>query len=227
MDANNISVIAESTDWGFVITVVQIIISLTTCIAMLLAAVVAICGITAWRREFRGKRQIELAEEVLALFYEAKDAISAIRSGFSYREEGSTRKPVEGETEHEKKYRDRAYIVWERYDKHQSVFNKLHSMRYRFMAQIGKKEAEPFEQMREIVNRILNAAGSLSELWVECSRLPNESEEKKELSKEVRRLQAIFWCQGSKDEIDKEVAEIVSRIEKTCQPIIMKVRDKH
>ena len=44
------------------------------------AAGVAIYGIRSWRREFRGKRQIELAEDVLALFYEARDAITAIRS---------------------------------------------------------------------------------------------------------------------------------------------------
>ena len=227
MDPNSISTIVQGTDWGLVSTVVQIIASVTTCFVMVVTAGVAIYGITAWRREFRGKRQIELAEDVLALFYEAKDAISAIRSPFSYGGEGSTRKPVEGEPDQEKKVRDTAYIVWERYDKHQGVFNKLHSMRYRFMAQIGKEEAEPFEQMREIVNRILNAAGSLSGLWVERSRLPYKSEEKKELSNEVRRLEAVFWWQGSKDEIDKEVAEIVSRIEKTCESVILKARAKH
>lgn len=227
MDPNSVSMFTQGTDWGLVSTIVQIIASLITCLAMTLTAIVAICGITAWRREFKGKRQIELAEDVLALFYEAKDAISAIRSPFGYEGEGGTRKPVEGETEHEKRSRDKAYSVWERYDKHRGVFNKLHSMRYRFMAQIGKEEAEPLEQMWKIVNSILAAAGSLSGLWVERSRLPYKSEEDKGLSKEIRRLEAIFWWQGSKDDIDKEVAEIISRIEKTCKPIIMKAGHKH
>ena len=49
-------------------------------ISILLAAWSVIYGIGAWRREFIGKRKIQLAEDVLALFYEAKDVIFWIRS---------------------------------------------------------------------------------------------------------------------------------------------------
>jgi len=225
MDPNSISTIVQGTDWGLVSTVVQIIASVTTCLLMIVTAGVAIYGITAWRREFRGKRQMELAEEVLALFYEAKDAILAIRSPWGFAGEGSTRKPTEGETEQEKKFKDRAYSVWERYEKHQAVFNKLHSMRYRFMAQIGKKAAEPFEHVRKIVNEILSTAGMVDELWVERASYCNP-EEKKELSKEIKRYEAIIWWSGSKDDIDKQVEEIISQIEETCRPIIMKARGR-
>jgi len=100
-------------------------------------------------------------------------------------------------------------------------------MQCRFMAQIGKKEAEPFEQMRKIVNRILSAAGMLSKLWVERTEIPYGSEENKEISKEIKRLEAIFWWQGSKDYIDKEVEEIIAQIEETCKHTIMKTRAKH
>ena len=223
MDPNSISVIAESTDWGFVSIIVQITASLITCIALLLASVVAIYGITAWKREFRGKRQMELAEDVLTLFYEAKDAIYAIRSGLIFEGEGNTRKPVDGESEQEKKLRDRAYIVWERYDKYQSVFNKLHSMRYRFMTQIGKKEAEPFDQIRNIVLEISCDAGMLGDLWVERTS-GRSQEEKRELNRDIEKCEATIWWQGSKDEIDKQVAKIISQMEKTCESIIMKAR---
>lgn len=36
-----------------------------------ISILVAIYGINAWRREYVGKRQLELAEDSLALFYEA------------------------------------------------------------------------------------------------------------------------------------------------------------
>jgi hypothetical protein len=39
--------------------------------SVILASLFAIYGIDAWRREYVGKRRIELAEEVLALFYQA------------------------------------------------------------------------------------------------------------------------------------------------------------
>lgn len=59
-------------------------------------SVVAACwaiitGVGAWKREFIGKRKIELAEETLAAYFEIRDAIAFIRSPFSRSTEGSTR----------------------------------------------------------------------------------------------------------------------------------------
>ena len=48
--------------------------------AVVLACWAIISGIGAWKREFIGKRQIELAEQALAKFFEIKDAIAMIRS---------------------------------------------------------------------------------------------------------------------------------------------------
>jgi hypothetical protein len=41
-----------------------------------------ISGIGAWKREFVGKRQIELAEQTLAKFFELRDAIAYLRNPF-------------------------------------------------------------------------------------------------------------------------------------------------
>ncbi len=46
-----------------------------TAVSVAIAALAFVVGVNAWRREFVGKRRIELAENVLALFYEAQDAI--------------------------------------------------------------------------------------------------------------------------------------------------------
>jgi hypothetical protein len=117
--------------------------------------VTAIFGINAWRREFRGKRQIELAEETLALFYEARDAITHIRSPGAWATEGQTRKAGAEEIEEEKRLRDIAFVAVERYQKYQELFNKLHAMRYRFMAQFGAENGKPFDDLRAQVNSIL------------------------------------------------------------------------
>jgi hypothetical protein len=45
-------------------------------VSVIIASGMAFVGIKAWREEFVGKRRIELAEEVLALFYQAKDIIA-------------------------------------------------------------------------------------------------------------------------------------------------------
>ena len=43
--------------------------SLATVVATIVAAGTAVWGICAWRREYTGKRRIDLAEDVLALIY--------------------------------------------------------------------------------------------------------------------------------------------------------------
>ena len=40
-----------------------------TAVSVAIAALAFVVGVNAWRREFVGKRRIELAENVLALFY--------------------------------------------------------------------------------------------------------------------------------------------------------------
>ena len=225
MDPNSISVIAESTDWGFVSTVVQIIASLITCIAMFLASVVAIYGITAWRREFRGKRQIELAEEVLSLFYQAREVIEAIRSPLGFSGEGSTRKQDENETPKQSAALDMAYVAIERYERRREMFSKLQSLRYRFMAQIGKEEAEPFEEIREVLNRIFGASRRLANLWVRREHAVRERQ-LEDLDKQIQRYEAIFWFGGEDDEIRERVEKAVSQMEETCRNIIMRKSPK-
>ena len=70
--------------------------------SVILACLFAIYGIDAWRREFVGKRRMELAEEVLALFYQARDIIQSIRSPGGYVGEGQSRKQAPDERPEDK-----------------------------------------------------------------------------------------------------------------------------
>lgn len=67
-------------------------------LSIIVASFAALKGINEWRRELKSKKQMELAEEVLVLFYQCKDHIKMIRNPFSYKGEGSTRKSSSGET---------------------------------------------------------------------------------------------------------------------------------
>jgi hypothetical protein len=44
-------------------------------LSVIIGALALISGIRAWKREYIGKRKIELAEDTLMLFYQARDAI--------------------------------------------------------------------------------------------------------------------------------------------------------
>ena len=87
--------------------VASIIQALPVC----LAAIALIFGIDAWKREFVGKRRIELAEEVLAKFFEVKDAIAYIRNPFSTKDEGKSRERSPSEVKDDEELLDRGYIV--------------------------------------------------------------------------------------------------------------------
>ena len=92
-------------------------IELAKNISIILSAITILLGIRAWKREFIGKRKIELAEETLMLFYQARDAIRDIRSPFIRIGEGSTRKKLDNETSKETELMNRAYVVIERFEK--------------------------------------------------------------------------------------------------------------
>ena len=111
-------------------------LSLIKDISVIGASFTAIYGISAWRREIRGKRLMELSEDALSMFYEVYDVVNYMRSPGGYSDEGKSRESEENETEREKNARDRAYVMFERYNQSQETFNQLYSMRYRFMAQL-------------------------------------------------------------------------------------------
>jgi hypothetical protein len=188
-------------------------------LSLLIGIWVAIYGIDSWRREHTGKRQIELAEETLALFYEARDAIARIRHPASW---GNEVDDIErGERESDKDYdaRKRASIVFSRYNEHKELFNKIHSMRYRFMAQIGKEESVPFDELRSIVNEIFLSAKMLARLWARDHFKTEEANEKH--WQDIEKHEAVFWDGMSEDDpINGKLGETINKMEATCKTVI-------
>ncbi|MEO7559070.1 MAG: hypothetical protein ABIT23_02295 [Nitrosospira sp.] len=179
----------------------------------------AIYGIDSWRREHTAKRQIELAEETLALFYEAADAIKYMRNPASYSSE--TEDVVKAENESDAGYRARkqASIIFKRYRDNKELFSKLHAMRYRFMAQIGKEPAKPFDDLRGVVNEIQSSASMLSRLWTRDDFQTPAKQEGHQ--KQISKYEAVFWeGLAESDPINPKLDELTRRMEKTCQEII-------
>ncbi len=193
---------------------VRILESIAVILASLVASGAVIYGVNAWRREYIGKRKLELAEEVLALFYEARDAISQIRNPFSFGGEGSTRNADPNESPEEKQINDNAYVVFERYNKRQEPFNKLYSMRYRYMAQFGKDTAKPFDELNKIVNNIFSSSRMLSHHWKQQGhRQWKDDKEFQQHLTQMRKHEAIFW------EMDPEEDTIIPRVDKVISDI--------
>jgi hypothetical protein len=188
-------------------------------LSILIAIWVAIYGLDSWRREHTGKRQIELAEDTLALFYEAVDAIRHMRHPFSLSDETQVVVRAENESDEEYDARKNASIVFKRYNDHNELFNKLHAMRYRFMAQIGREKAKPFDELRSIVNQITVSARILARLWPR-KYFPTEENRKKHFEN-VQKYENIFWDSMAEDDpINPKLNKLISEIESTCQNVI-------
>jgi hypothetical protein len=186
-----------------------------TAISVAIAALAFVVGVNAWRREFVGKRRIELAENVLALFYEAQDAIREIRNPFSFVGEGETRKRSEHESEDEARILDNAYVVFERYQKRERLFAELRSMKYRFMATFGSNAGEPFVEINMIINEIFSAANILGTYyWKRQGRVRMSEEEFQKHLEQMNKYEAIFWSHTTReDEIGPRVQSAVEKIE--------------
>jgi hypothetical protein len=197
----------------------QIIESISVIIAALAFAV----GVDAWRREHIGKRKIELAEDVLTHFYEVRDAVRSIRSPWSNGGEGATRKRSTNETDDESVLLDRAFVVHERFEKRQELFNKLQVLRYRFMAHFGQPAGAPFEELDKILREIFVAAHMLGRHYWKQQRLAqsmNDAEFTKHL-KEMQSHEAVFWAGVvDPDPIAPRIDATISNIENICRPII-------
>ena len=188
-------------------------------VSILVGIWVAIHGLDSWRREHAGKRQMELAEDALALFYEARDAISYIRHPMSYSNDTEDVERTEGETEDQWHARKNASVVFKRYNAYQELFGKIRAMRYRFMAHFGREAAAPFGEINTILNKIIVSARMLSRLWAR-NHFTTEASWNKHLDS-IKRNEAIFW-EGPLDEdpINSQLDAVISNIETTCSKII-------
>lgn len=188
-------------------------------------SVVAACwaiitGVGAWKREFIGKRKIELAEETLAAYFEIKDAIAFIRSPFSSSTEGSTRERATQETGAEKQLLDRGFIVFERYEKKKEIFVKFSTLKYKFMAVFGPETESIFTETHQVVNSIFTSANMLAtHYWQRQGRVQMESDEFQKHLDEMHQHEGIFWDRyNENDEIREKLSTIQTTLETVTKP---------
>ena len=119
-------------DWASVGEVVKVLAPVATAGAAWFAAIIAYRGLNKWRAETIGKRKAELAEDVLADFYEAKGTIlDARRPGSTLADEGNSRPKLEDETPEETKRYNNAFRVIERLSEKREFFAGWQARKYR------------------------------------------------------------------------------------------------
>jgi hypothetical protein len=135
--------------------------SIATAGTAIIGVLVAKAGLEKWRRETIGKRKAELAEDVLADFYQTQDVINAARSPGSLNDEGSTRQKVEGETEADTRRLNAYHSVAERLFNKGEFFAELHARRYRYIALFGTDAVKPYDLLFRIRREIITSVQML------------------------------------------------------------------
>lgn len=197
-------------------------------IAKIFACIAIIAGINEWKREFIGKRKIELAEETLSAFFEVKDAIAYIRNPFSNASEGKSRQRDKLETPDEEKLLDRGYTVFERYETNKDAFLKLNTVKYRFMAVFGKETADIFSLVNKTTNSIFSASNILStHYWRRQGRAEMTDAEFKTHLEDMKAYEKIFWdFGGDTDEVKSKISSALTMLEKTTKPCFEKTEKR-
>jgi hypothetical protein len=190
-------------------------------VAVIAACWAVISGVDAWKREFVGKRQIEVAEETLAPFFEVKDAIAFIRSPWQRQGEGSSRKRASAETAVDSDLLDRGYVVWERYEEKKDIFRVFGTQKYKFMASFGADSEDVFTRVHAQVNAVFAAATMLAtHYWKRQGRVEMEKDEFARHLNEMHQHEGVFWdsSDGANDVVRKELASVQQALEEIVRP---------
>ena len=126
-----------------------------TAVSVVIAALSFVYGVSAWRREFVGKRRIELAEEVLALAYEIEEIIGSIRNRLVY-------VPQSNDSGEKDQARSLADSIMERICSSQERFATFQSYKYRFNAMFGDDIDLSFCEIMHVRNIIATSVEMLA-----------------------------------------------------------------
>ena len=187
--------------------------------SIVLAALVAAYGIDAWRREFIGKRKMELAEEVLALSLEAREIISYMRTPGGIEDEIQVRHAMKERQTATEIVKSILRRPLEKQDRHLEKLNRLWALSYRFRAQFGSDAAAPIDTLRGVVAQIKTSTQILLELVEDRDFTRGDGELRSSLRE---RHEAIVYASFSAgmsepDKIAVDVDDAIERITTTCR----------
>jgi hypothetical protein len=190
----------QATDW------ISSISNVAVALAAAFAAYQGYRSLSAWRGETIGRKRIELAEQVLTDFYEAKDIIRWVRLSLAYSTESRDRPGRDEENESLRHHRDTFYVPLKRLSDHAEFFARLRARRYSVMATFGTDAAKCYDTLNELKGRIEVSASELM-------RLRPNNQSRRNIAREER-LEADVWnSHDENDPINPKLEELIKSVE--------------
>lgn len=190
----------------------DVIQSILTIAATATGIYVALSGLHAWKRELKGRRDIELCQKVIENFYEAGQRFAELRSPFSFPDVESKDRPRNAdETDKERELRDRVFVPLARL-KDQSLFwREFFSLKFRVQALLGDDAAKQFEIIETELNEVRTMA------VVRYRSIEGETILESVDSGEVL---GVLVLSSQDDEMMQKIWDAVYAMEKICIPVV-------
>lgn len=161
------------------------------------------------------KRKAEVAEKVLADFYEVRRAFDVIRSPMIWANE---MEPEEGVAQDV--VQNSGYGVIRRIRQHTELFSKLEATRFTFGALFGPEATRPYDALIRIHNQVFHAAEDLLRY-----RQEHHQEHLRDHLKHMGRVAFAGVTYGDNmeelpDPIAETLAQTIRDVEATCRPAL-------
>ncbi|NNU81463.1 hypothetical protein HMH01_13560 [Halovulum dunhuangense] len=206
-----------STFLGIPIDVINALTGVVTAVAAAGAAGFAYVGLKTWRQEMIGRRKAELAEDLIAGFYEARDIFMSARSpgalGSEYDEIDLG--AVEGHDYEE--ILKTFYLPVSRINHSRETLASLHARRYRARVLFGSDIDEAFAILRSVEAGIISSSNLLRRLVLAATQSGQDPLKNERFREYEERL---FYAGENDDAIKSELDQAVQKVEELCSPAI-------
>lgn len=189
------------TDWAGTGAMFQGLAALLAAGAAAATAAFGVMALGTWRAEMIGRRRATLAEDLLALAYEAQDAIKRARSPFSYSGEGETLVLPAGVDEVAGRYARSLYAIAERLFAKPEFWASFEAVRFRTRAFFGDPAWFATEEILAARSRVINASSTLARYALR----PNAPQPSRKL---LESYESLIWLA---DPVNDETSQIIDK----------------
>jgi hypothetical protein len=176
-------------------------------VAAALAAWQGIKGLSMWRREEAGRRRMELAEDALSEFYEARDIFKWVRSPVRLDDDDDD-EATSAQSAH-----DVYSPILRRLAEDGDFFGRMRARRYRVHALFGAEAVEPYD----IINGVHRDVTQAAKMLIQTPQAARASTDQKR-SDEWK--DTVWDDADEEDEINARIEAAVSKAEAVFRPQI-------
>lgn len=180
------------------------------------AAIFAYLGLSAWRKELKGKAEYQLAKDVLKSVYKVREAFKFVRNPIIYQYEyPEGMRDHHGHLKHEHDYEGTAHVYEKRWEKMAEAFGELEEHHLAAQVEWGQEFQDVIVKVRSCRIELLVAIQQM------LGRKKNPREVLSTSSEEKAEERSVLYHLGDNSEHDKftrQIGEAINHFEKWLRP---------